>query len=378
MALAGGDGYHGGRRQFPSRSEPAHAQDPPARPPPRRSPAGRIAGGARLVLGPCRQPGLRAGGGNSGASYTNDFVELFNGGSSAVNLTGWSVQYASAALDLLVGRPPSAVDPAGPLLPRPARLVRAVGAALPTPDTTGTTNIAHRREGRARLGHDRARPAAPPPEAARRLVRRRPPRLRLGHRLRGARAPRALQHNGGDARAATAARDTGSSSADFTAIAPTPRNSATRRATCSSTPPPEPRRSRGRRRRHRHPARALITLERPTISFGTRVAGDTPGRGLRARHGRQQQRDRLCARVHRSAFTPADLPLAISGSAPSGGTIGPRSPAARSPISRSRPLRPHDRHFVRSAARAPATLADEHRVLVADPDARTRPLLRER
>ena len=37
------------------------------------------------------------GGGNSGASYTNDFVEIFNGGSSAANLTGWSVQYASAA-----------------------------------------------------------------------------------------------------------------------------------------------------------------------------------------------------------------------------------------------------------------------------------------
>ena len=38
-----------------------------------------------------------AGGGNSGASYTNDFIELFNGGSSAADLTGWSVQYASAA-----------------------------------------------------------------------------------------------------------------------------------------------------------------------------------------------------------------------------------------------------------------------------------------
>ena len=38
-----------------------------------------------------------AGGGNSGASFTNDFVELFNSGSSAVSLNGWTVQYASAA-----------------------------------------------------------------------------------------------------------------------------------------------------------------------------------------------------------------------------------------------------------------------------------------
>ena len=37
------------------------------------------------------------GGGNSGATYTNDFVELANRGASAVDLTGWSVQYASAA-----------------------------------------------------------------------------------------------------------------------------------------------------------------------------------------------------------------------------------------------------------------------------------------
>ena len=37
------------------------------------------------------------GGGNSGATYTNDFIELFNAGTSAVSLTGWSVQYASAS-----------------------------------------------------------------------------------------------------------------------------------------------------------------------------------------------------------------------------------------------------------------------------------------
>jgi predicted extracellular nuclease len=37
------------------------------------------------------------GGGNSGATLTNDFIELFNRGSSAVDVTGWSVQYASAA-----------------------------------------------------------------------------------------------------------------------------------------------------------------------------------------------------------------------------------------------------------------------------------------
>ena len=37
------------------------------------------------------------GGGNSGATYKNDFVELLNTGDTAVTLTGWSVQYASSA-----------------------------------------------------------------------------------------------------------------------------------------------------------------------------------------------------------------------------------------------------------------------------------------
>src|SRR5882762_2070786 len=40
---------------------------------------------------------IYGGGGNSGATLTNDFVELFNRGASDVDLTGWSVQYASAS-----------------------------------------------------------------------------------------------------------------------------------------------------------------------------------------------------------------------------------------------------------------------------------------
>ncbi|HUG06120.1 MAG TPA: ExeM/NucH family extracellular endonuclease [Candidatus Limnocylindria bacterium] len=36
------------------------------------------------------------GGGNSGATYTHDFVELFNRGTTLIDLTGWSIQYASA------------------------------------------------------------------------------------------------------------------------------------------------------------------------------------------------------------------------------------------------------------------------------------------
>jgi DNA/RNA endonuclease G (NUC1) len=40
---------------------------------------------------------LYGGGGNSGATYNHDFVELYNPTNATVDLTGWSVQYASSA-----------------------------------------------------------------------------------------------------------------------------------------------------------------------------------------------------------------------------------------------------------------------------------------
>jgi DNA/RNA endonuclease G (NUC1) len=39
---------------------------------------------------------LYGGGGNSGATYQNDFVELFNPTNATVNMTGWAVEYQSA------------------------------------------------------------------------------------------------------------------------------------------------------------------------------------------------------------------------------------------------------------------------------------------
>ena len=48
------------------------------------------------------------GGGNSGATYKNDFIELYNTGGTSVNLAGWSVQYASSVSSLIRGsRPPT-------------------------------------------------------------------------------------------------------------------------------------------------------------------------------------------------------------------------------------------------------------------------------
>ncbi|MGH3412168.1 MAG: lamin tail domain-containing protein [Marmoricola sp.] len=81
------------------------------------------------------------GGGNSGAPYANDFVELRNDGGSAVDLGGWTVQYASAS-----GTSWTPTDLAGTIAPGSSYLVQlhagsSGGAALPTPDATGSTNM---------------------------------------------------------------------------------------------------------------------------------------------------------------------------------------------------------------------------------------------
>ncbi|MDQ2856492.1 MAG: DNA/RNA non-specific endonuclease, partial [Acidobacteriota bacterium] len=85
------------------------------------------------------------GGGNSGAVYQNDFVELFNLGSTTVSLTGWSVQYASATGTGNFGGNPIA-PLSGSLAPGGYYLVKqgsggANGIALPAPDATGTANM---------------------------------------------------------------------------------------------------------------------------------------------------------------------------------------------------------------------------------------------
>jgi uncharacterized protein (TIGR03437 family) len=83
------------------------------------------------------------GGGNSGAPFRNDFIEIFNNGGAAVNLAGWSVQYASAtASNWSVTSLTSIV-----LLPGQYYLVQessggSNGVGLPPPDVTGTIAMA--------------------------------------------------------------------------------------------------------------------------------------------------------------------------------------------------------------------------------------------
>jgi predicted extracellular nuclease len=87
------------------------------------------------------------GGGNTGASHTHDFVELYNPGDIAVPLTGLSIQYASATGTGNFGASNSQLtELSGSIEPHRYVLVQqastaAVGSPLPAPDQTDLTPI---------------------------------------------------------------------------------------------------------------------------------------------------------------------------------------------------------------------------------------------
>jgi len=81
------------------------------------------------------------GGGNGAAPFKNDYVELYNRGSLAVDITGWSLQYASAT-----GGTWSTTNLIGTIQPGRYYLIQqqagvGTGAALPAPDAIGVINL---------------------------------------------------------------------------------------------------------------------------------------------------------------------------------------------------------------------------------------------
>lgn len=84
---------------------------------------------------------IYGGGGNSGSSYKNDFIELYNPTNSSISLSGWSVQYASGS-----GSFSSITNLSGSIGAHKFFLIaEASGGSgtvdLPSPDITGTINL---------------------------------------------------------------------------------------------------------------------------------------------------------------------------------------------------------------------------------------------
>jgi len=84
---------------------------------------------------------IYGGGGNAGATFRNDYVELFNGGSGTVDLSGWTVQYATAAGTTWQATALSGTIAAGHYYLVQLASNADVGAVLPPPDATGTSNL---------------------------------------------------------------------------------------------------------------------------------------------------------------------------------------------------------------------------------------------
>src|SRR5213592_3520095 len=264
---------------------------------------------------------IYGGGGNAGATFRNDYVELFNAGSGAVDLSGWTVQYATAAGTTWQ---PTALS--GTIAPGRYYLVELVsnadvGAALPPADATGTSNLGGTSgkialvRGAAALtcGASAGSCSADPLVAD-----------FVGYGsasdFEGAGSAAGLSNTSAALRANDGCTDTGDNATDFAAAEPAPRNSAFPESSCSGTPSPGPT---GSVNVALDVASVLsVSLDRPSLSFGTFTSGDRPAPLPERVTVSSNNTAGYSLVVARTAFAPADLPLALSATAPADGVLG--------------------------------------------------------
>jgi predicted extracellular nuclease len=189
------------------------------------------------------------GGGNTGAPFTNDFIELVNRGTAPASLAGWSLQYTSATgtgnlganASQLTELPAVSLDPGQYLLVEEASNA-AVGAPLPAPDVTDATPVNMSATGGKVALVDTTAPlgcnggSTPcPPEALAHVVDL------VGYDganfFEGSGAAPAGSNTTAVLRRAGGCTDTDDNAADFTAGSPNPRNTATAPNPCPANQP---------------------------------------------------------------------------------------------------------------------------------------------
>jgi len=133
-----------------------------------------------------------------------------------------------------------------------------------------------------------------------------------------------LSNTTGALRAGDGCTDTDVNSSDFAGVTPAPRNSAMTAAPCSGGPPPPPDDTASANAGVDIDIESVlsIALERQNISFGNAMTGDSPAAVSERVTVSNTNAAGYALTVHRSAFQPADLPLGMTASAPTGGTIG--------------------------------------------------------
>jgi uncharacterized protein len=170
------------------------------------------------------------GGGNSGATYTHDFVELYNAGSAPVSLDGWSVQYASATGSSWQITPLSGSIGAGRYYL--VRQAQGTGGttALPDPDATGTIPMSS-VAGKIALVRNTTSVSGTgcplPSGAIEDYVGYGGPATGSANCFEGSAAAPQLSNTTAAIRASSGCTDTDNNGADFSSGAPTPRNSQT-------------------------------------------------------------------------------------------------------------------------------------------------------
>lgn len=183
--------------------------------------AAPVEGSGKLVISQ-----VYGGGGNSGAPYQNDFVELFNAGKVAVSLEGLSVQYGSAtgsSFSNVTALPAREVQPGGYFLVQMSGGTN--GAPLPTPDATGTAAMAA-ASGKVALVKGTAAVANHLDANVLDFVG-----YGSANDAEGSPSP-ALSNTTSALRAGGGCTDTDANSADFTTAAPAPRNGASPANVC--------------------------------------------------------------------------------------------------------------------------------------------------
>ncbi|HEX8577010.1 MAG TPA: T9SS type A sorting domain-containing protein [Flavobacterium sp.] len=177
---------------------------------------------------------IYGGGGNSGATYTHDFVELFNRGTSAATLTGHTLQYASAsgAFNTMnrVVIPTITIEPGAYYLIQLAQQAGGTsGVALPTPDfiPSPTTLNLSATNGKIALASDNVIVTSPTGSNVVDFVG-----FGTANASEGGTAAPAPSAATSILRANNGCTDTNNNGADFATGTITPRNSATAPNSC--------------------------------------------------------------------------------------------------------------------------------------------------
>jgi hypothetical protein len=251
-----------------------------------------------------------AAGGNSGASYANDYVELVNRGSAAVSVGSWTLQYASASGTTWGTTALSGSIPAGGRYLVQLASGGTNGAALPTPDATGASNLAV-TGGKVAVVSSGTALSCGASAGSCSAVSGVEDLVGWGSAsdYEGSGPAPALGATTALARAAGGCTDADDNAADFAAATPDPQNSSGSPVSCSGSSSAGGSGS-GAVDLDLQPV-ISIGLDRDTLSFGAALPGTTPA--PLAEHVTVSSNDSsgYTLTVQRTAFSPHDLPLGI-------------------------------------------------------------------